>query len=206
MFQVFFAGFETSSTILSAFMYYMAKNPEVQETLYQEIHDVFEANDNGQHVDYATVNGLKYLDMALHETLRMYPLINLERVCVKDFRVPGTSFTIPTGMLVQIPTAFIMSDARFYPEPAKFIPERFSPEAKAERSPYLFLAFGQGPRNCVGMRFALLQVKMAITRVVGNYKVLTSPKTPEQLIVDPKKSSTRPIGGFWLKLEKRNHN
>jgi cytochrome P450 len=52
----------------------------------------------------------------------------------------------------------IMKDEKYFSNPEKFDPENFSPEKKAERSPYTFLAFGQGPRNCIGMRFALLQV------------------------------------------------
>ena len=63
-----------------------------------------------------------------------------------------------------------MVDEQYYPNPEKFNPDNFSPDKKTERSPYTFLAFGQGPRNCIGMRFALLQVKTAIARMVFNYR------------------------------------
>ncbi len=59
----------------------------------------------------------------------------------------------------------IMKDEKYFSNPEKFDPEHFSPEKKAERSPYTFLAFGQGPRNCIGMRFALLQVMKKGTKV-----------------------------------------
>ena len=57
----------------------------------------------------------------------------------------------------------IMKDEKYFNNPEKFDPENFSPERKAKRSPYAFLAFGQGPRNCVGMRFALLQVNILLS-------------------------------------------
>jgi len=96
-----------------------------------------------------------------------------------------------------------MRDGLFYNQPEVFNPGNFSPEKKSERSPYAFLAFGQGPRNCIGMRFALLQVKTAIARLVFNYKILRSGKTVDQLIPDPMSRSAMPKGGIWLKVVKR---
>jgi cytochrome P450 len=96
-----------------------------------------------------------------------------------------------------------MRDGLFYNQPEVFNPSNFSPEKKSERSPYAFLAFGQGPRNCIGMRFALLQVKTAIARLVFNYKILRSGKTVDQLIPDPMSRSAMPKGGIWLKVVKR---
>ena len=97
----------------------------------------------------------------------------------------------------------LMKDEKFYSQPEVFSPDNFSPEKKSERSPYAFLAFGQGPRNCVGMRFALLQVKTAIARLIFNYKILQSAKTVDQLIPDPFSRSMMPKGGIWIKVEKR---
>ena len=60
----------------------------------------------------------------------------------------------------------LMKDEKYFgSNPEKFDPDNFSPENKADRSPYTFLAFGQGPRNCVGMRFALLQVKILFSQL-----------------------------------------
>ena len=96
-----------------------------------------------------------------------------------------------------------MRDSLFYNQPEVFNPGNFSSEKKSERSPYAFLAFGQGPRNCIGMRFALLQVKTAIARLVFNYKIRPSAKTVDRLIVDPMSRSAMPKGGIWIKVEKR---
>jgi cytochrome P450 len=98
----------------------------------------------------------------------------------------------------------IMKDEQFYSQPEVFNPENFSPEKKSDRSPFAFLAFGHGPRICIGMRFALLQVKTAIVRLVFNYKILRSPKTVDELIPDPLSRSMMPKGGIWIKVETRN--
>jgi cytochrome P450 len=200
---LFIAGFDTSSTIMSMCMYFMAKNPTVQEKLYEEIKEAVEKAGT-QSLDYYTVQSLPYLDMFLNETLRMYPLTHLERVCVRDYKIPGTNFTIPKGMLVQVPSGAIMKDEKFFSDPLSFDPEHFSAESKAERTPYAFLAFGQGPRNCIGMRFALLQIKIALTRLVANFKVVATSRTPEKAIPDPMSQSGQPRGGVWLSVEKRS--
>jgi cytochrome P450 len=69
----------------------------------------------------------------------------------------------------------IMKDERFFENPEKFDPENFSPEKKSERSPYTFLAFGQGPRNCIGMRFALLQVMDMSPLSISMQSVMANP-------------------------------
>jgi len=64
-----------------------------------------------------------------------------------------------------------MNDERFYEKPNEFYPEHFSPEKKAERNPYAYLPFGQGPRNCIGMRLALVESKAAIAHAVHNFRI-----------------------------------
>eukprot|EP00095_Tigriopus_kingsejongensis_P009608 snap_masked-scaffold832_size90819-processed-gene-0.9 protein:Tk09608 transcript:snap_masked-scaffold832_size90819-processed-gene-0.9-mRNA-1 annotation:"cytochrome P450 " len=134
----------------------------------------------------------------------MYPLTILARLCVKDYKIPGVNFTIPAGMLVEIPSPNIMKDPKYFPNPHEFNPENFSPEAKAQRTPYAYLAFGQGPRNCVGMRFALLQLKLSLVRLLSHYKVETSARTPTQLKPDPRSSSLQPLGGVWVQATARS--
>jgi len=97
----------------------------------------------------------------------------------------------------------IMRDEKFFSNPEEFNPENFSPEEKAERGPYPFMAFGHGPRNCIGMRFALLQLKTAIVRLLANYRLLPCSKTVEKLIPDPTSRQLQPKGGIWMKVQKR---
>jgi cytochrome P450 len=96
-----------------------------------------------------------------------------------------------------------MRDSRFFENPKVFNPDNFSAEKKASRNPYAYMGFGQGPRNCIGMRFALLQVKTAIIRLVANYEVLECSKTVQDLVPDPFSRSFMPKGGIWIKVKQR---
>ncbi|TRY80616.1 hypothetical protein TCAL_13243 [Tigriopus californicus] len=202
-FILFFAGLETSSTIMSVCSVFLATHPDVQERLYREIQDAIDEH-GVQEMPYDRIQTLPFLDMVINETLRHYPLAIMERQCVKDYKFPGYDFVVPEGMLVQVPSPAIMKDAKYFPDPLKFNPENFSEANKAKRSPYAFLGFGQGPRNCVGMRFALLQVKIAIIRLVANFEVLPGPNTSDQFRPSPKSPSTQPINGTFIKIVKRH--
>ena len=110
---------------------------------------------------------------------------------------------IPEGMLVNIPNGGIMRDPEYFENPDEFDPEHFSPENKAKRNPYAFLAFGQGPRNCIGMRFALLAIKICLVRMIKEFKVVPSPKTPAKFELDPMNQSAMSKGGVHIRLERR---
>jgi cytochrome P450 len=142
--------------------------------------------------------------MVVNETLRFYPLVFIERKCSKPYKIPGSNFVVPKGMLIQIPDGGIMRSPKFFPDPDNFNPDNFSPEFNTNRNPYAFLSFGLGPRNCIGMRFALMSVKICLIKMVRNFRLLASSKSPEKLVPDPMSLSGQPKGGVWLKIEKRN--
>jgi cytochrome P450 len=96
-----------------------------------------------------------------------------------------------------------MKDSAYFSDPHTFNPENFTEENKKNRHPYAFLSFGHGPRNCIGMRFALLQVKTAIVRTVTEFKIVPSSKTVKELVPDPLSPNGGPIGGVWVKTERR---
>ncbi|XP_063127926.1 cytochrome P450 3A11-like isoform X7 [Rattus norvegicus] len=117
---------------------------------------------------YDTVMEMEYLDMVLNETPRLYPIgYRLERVCKKDIKLDGVF--IPKGSVVMIPFYTLQHDPQHWPEPEEFLPERFSKENKGSIDPYVYLPFGNGPRNCIGMRFALMNMKLALTKVLQNF-------------------------------------
>ena len=87
------------------------------------------------------------------ETLRKYPpAALLSRRCEYPYRLPGTQFDLPTGMRVVIPIYGIHHDPKYYPQPDKFNPDRFDDENKSSRHPNTYLPFGEGPRNCIGIK------------------------------------------------------
>jgi cytochrome P450 family 6 len=81
---------------------------------------------------------------------RYSPGSRTERKCVKDYQLPGTDLVIPKDSMVIFPIGGIHMDEKYYPDPEKFDPERFSQENKAKRDTFTYLPFGNGPRNCIG--------------------------------------------------------
>ncbi|MBN3299316.1 thromboxane-A synthase [Amia ocellicauda] len=192
------AGYETTSNTLAFACYLLAINPECQEKLINEVEDFYIRHDAP---DYNNVQELLYLDMVISETLRMYPPgFRFARDAARDCTVNGQF--IPAGSTVEIPAGYIHYDPEFWPDPEKFIPERFTTEAKAKRHPFVYLPFGAGPRSCVGMRLALLEIKIAMIRVFQKFCFETCPET--EIPVELKSNSTLgPKNGIMVKILQR---
>ncbi|NXO70163.1 CP3A9 protein, partial [Phainopepla nitens] len=168
-----FAGYEPTSNSLGYLAYELALHPDVQEKLLQEIDTILPSK---APLTYEAVMKLEYLDMTVNETLRMYPLGGrIERTCKRDMEINGV--TIPKGVVVTIPPYVLHYDPEYWPNPEEFRPERFSKENKESMDPYTYLPFGAGPRNCLGMRFALLTLKVAITSLLQHFTFQTCKET-----------------------------
>lgn len=104
-------------------------------------------------------------------------------------------------MNVYIPLYQLQRDAEYYPQPNEFKPDRFGPEhggIKAYKDKGVFLTFGDGPRICIGSKFAMMQSKAAIVEVIKNFKLSVSEKTKKVLILDPNEFLNIKKGGLWL--------
>ncbi|XP_004691967.2 PREDICTED: cytochrome P450 3A12-like [Condylura cristata] len=160
-----FAGYETTSSSLSFLMYALATHPDVQKKLQDEIDATFP---NKAPPTYDTVMQMEYLDMVMNEGLRLYPIAGrVERVCKKDVEVQG--IFIPKGTVIMMPIFVLHKDPELWTEPDEFRPERFGKNNKDNINPYTYMPFGNGPRNCIGMRFALMNMKVALVRVLQNF-------------------------------------
>ncbi|XP_068134844.1 cytochrome P450 3A24-like [Hyperolius riggenbachi] len=174
------AGYETTSTTLMFLAYVLATNPDVQTKLQEEI-DAHLPNKSPP--TYDALMQLEYLDMVIDETLRLYPAaLRIERVCKQTTEINGV--TIPKGVVAVIPSFALHRDPELWPNPEEFRPERFSKENRKTQDPYTFLPFGAGPRNCIGMRFALINMKSVITMLLQNFNFRTCKDTPIPLEID----------------------
>merc|ERR1712218_264946 len=123
----------------------------------------------------------------VNETLRFHtPVGLLKRAATKKYQVPKTEVVIEKDMMAWINVIGVHMDPKHYESPQIYNPDHFSKEAKAKRHPYAFLPFGQGPRGCVGMRFDLLEAKLALANIVRKFTLLPSEKTEEPLVIDPR--------------------
>ena len=169
------AGYETTANLLSYLTYQLAVNPECQQTLVEEVQQCIDQNGT---IDYEGIVGLPYLDACISETLRLCnPALQAARVASEDYTLGKTGITIPKGMTVIIPVHAIHHSPKFYPNPHRFDPTRFMPENRDKLIPYTYLPFGAGPRNCVGMRFALMEAKTAIVRLITKYEFFRTKNT-----------------------------
>ncbi|CAG9786733.1 unnamed protein product [Diatraea saccharalis] len=192
------AGYETSSTLLSFAVHVLATKPHIQNQLRQHVEEVT----SGKKIDYEVLSQLSYLEAFLLETLRKYPPVSrVDRTCTKNYTLPGTSVQIKVGEVVAIPIYGIHMDPDIYPDPEEFRPERFMGDEKKERSSHLFLAFGAGPRNCIGLRFAMFSAKLAMIALLKNFKFSASSKTVDPIKTDKTAVLLKAEGGLWVHLE-----
>lgn len=135
--------------------------------------------------------------------MRKYPpASNLIRIVTKDYHIPEMDLTLPKGLIVSVPVLGIHHDPEFYPEPEKFLPDRFSPEETAKRPPCTFIPFGEGPRICIGLRFGMLQAKIGLAMILKYYKFTLHPATPVPLQIDPNALIYSTKNDILLKMEK----
>ncbi|XP_066941637.1 cytochrome P450 3A29-like [Macrobrachium rosenbergii] len=178
------AGFDTTANSLTNTAYLLACNPDIQEKLYLELCEHIE--DGHKHISYETVHKLTYLDQVFSETLRLFPPVVtfITRDTNADYQL-GDYF-IPTDTNIMIPVWQIHHDPKLWPEPYTFDPERFSAEAKASenRHPMSYIPFGAGPRSCPGLRFAQLEAKVALARLIRTHKLETCEQTPIPMVFE----------------------
>nr|XP_054758348.1 cytochrome P450 3A24-like [Lytechinus pictus] len=194
----FLAGYETTNVTLGFLAYSLATNPDIQDQLIEEVDEITPTRDL---VDYNSIVKMSLLDMVVCETLRLYPPAVLgDRGCSETHTVEG--LTIEKGSQVFYSIYNIHRDPSLWPEPDKFDPSRFSKENRANRHPMAWIPFGAGPRNCIGMRFALMEIKMAVVRILQKYRFVPSPKT-EIPVKFGTGNNLKPDGGMFLGIEER---
>ncbi|XP_013112023.2 cytochrome P450 6a9 [Stomoxys calcitrans] len=200
---VFFnAGFETSSTTLGFALYELAQNQEVQDKGRQEVLEKLAKHN--QEFSYECMKEMQYLQQIILETLRLYtvlPVIN--RLALEDYVVPGNPrYVIKKGMPVLIPAGALHRDERYYPNPLVFNPDHFSADKVANRDSILYLPFGEGPRNCIGLRFGKMQTMVGLALLLKHFKFSTCAETQKPLTLCKKSFLISTDRGIYLKVTK----
>lgn len=201
-FVFFFAGFEPTSVLMAFASHELMVNPDVQDRLREEIRQVKEDLD-GKPLTYEILQGMKYLDMVVSETLRRWPpAVVTDRECNKDFHYKDDDIdvTIKVGDHIWIPIVGYHLDEKYYPDPLKFDPERFNDENKANIGQFTYLPFGVGPRSCIANRFALMETKAMLFHLVENFEIKPSEKSTIPMVLQKGTVQLIPEKGFFAKL------
>ncbi|XP_059477802.1 cytochrome P450 6a2-like [Neocloeon triangulifer] len=180
----FIAGFETSSSMLTFGIMEMARHPDVQQRARDNIEEVLSRH--GGKLSYQALQEMTYLDWIIQEALRMFPpLPIMNRVCTKNYVIPGTKTLMEKGTLVVIPTWAMQNDPKYFENPRDFYPDRYEDENLLKNN-FVYMPFGEGPRQCIGMRFAKMQSKLGLYSILRHFEILESPKTAYPPVWDPK--------------------
>lgn len=138
----FLAGFETSSSVATFALYELAINQDIQVCLRKEIEEAVAKY--GGEVTYESIQEMKYLDMVFNETIRKYPVVDIQfRQCTRDFKIPNSNLTIPEGAAVMLSSQALHHDERYWEEPDKFDPIRFTDENVKKRHPFSYIPFSK---------------------------------------------------------------
>lgn len=201
-FVFFVAGFETSSSTMSFCLYELALNPDIQQRLREEIKSVLGDAEGGE-LNYDSLAKMTYLDQVLAETLRKHTIVfQLVRECNRDYKVPNTDIVLDKGTSVVVPIDSIHNDPDLYPQPEKFDPSRFEPQEVESRHPMAYMPFGDGPRNCIGLRFGKIQAKIGLVSLLRRFKFSVSNRTEVPLVLSKKVILLTNEAGIFLKVER----
>jgi cytochrome P450 len=192
---LFLAGHETTANALAWTWYLLSQNPEVEALLHAELSDVL--GDRLPSMD--DLPRLQYTERVLTESMRCYPPVwIMGRRSIGSYKVG--EYTIPAGSIVLISQYVMHHNERYYPEPFKFDPERWTPEATAARPKYSYFPFGGGPRLCVGEQFAWAEGILIVATMAQRWKMHYVGKQPVEM---QPLITLRPKHGLQMKLERR---
>lgn len=193
------AGQDSVGAATAFTLHFLAKHEDIQRKVYEEQVRIFE-NDT-RLVTTNDLNEMRYLEQCIKETMRLCPSVPI--VCRKlneDLRLGN--YVLPGGTNIFISPFITHRLEHLYPEPQKYDPDRFSAENCHKIHPYGYIPFSAGPRNCIGYKFAMLEMKAAISAIMREYQLSLVPGKEETIF--SYRITLRCKGGIWIRLTRRD--
>jgi cytochrome P450 len=195
MMTLFLAGHETTASALTWTWYLLAQHPEIEARLVDELQCVLA----GRMPSLADLPKLPYTEMVIREAIRLYPPApGVAREPIEDVRLGG--YDVPKGSIITINMYALQHDGRFFPDPERYDPCRFSPGWEERIPRYAYLPFGSGPRVCIGHSFAMMEARLVLATVAQQYRLSLEsdePVRPVQLV------TLRPGGPVRMRITRR---
>jgi len=187
------AGHETTALALSWTWHLLAQHPEIEEKLRSELDRVL----GGRTPEFSDLAALPYIDSVIKESMRLYPPAwSLARTVVSDIEVRG--FRIPAGSNIVMSQWIMHHDPRYFPEPEKFVPERWLEERSRKLPRFAYFPFGGGPRQCIGAAFATMEANLLLATIAQRFRLTVVPGHP---IVPVPSFTLRPKFGLRMTPE-----
>jgi cytochrome P450 len=192
---IFLAGHETTANALAWTLYLLANHPDVERRLHAELDDVL--GDRPPAAD--DITALAFTRMVVAESMRLYPPAwVIGRRAMEDYDVGG--YRLPARSIVLVSPFITHRDARFFPDPESFRPDRWTPEAQAAQPKFAYFPFGGGTRQCIGEQFAWMEAILILAALTRRHRfrlVNAEPVTPRAIV------TLRPRGRMMMRVERR---
>lgn len=189
------AGHETTANALSWTFYLLAKHPDIERRVAEEAIRVL--GDRAPTIE--DVANLELTGRVVEESMRLFPPVwGFERQAIGEDRIGDERVTAGTAVMI-VPYS-MHRDRRYWPDPDRFDPDRFLPEAKKERPRFAYLPFGGGPRVCIGNAFAMMEAKIVVALVLRRKQLRLRPGFEAEL--EPS-ITLRPKAGIWATVHDR---
>lgn len=171
---LFLAGHETTSHALTWTFYLLSQNPAAERALHEELDRVLGRGRDARLPTFEDLPQLPYTEMVLKESMRLYPPVYLlARRAAEDVEIGG--YAIPKGSELVLWIYLTHHDARWFPEPDAFRPERFTAEAEAKLPKNAYVPFGAGPRACIGKTFAMIEARLLLATLAHAFRLEHAP-------------------------------
>jgi cytochrome P450 len=192
---LFLAGHETTANLMTWTWYLLSEHAEVEAKLHEELDAVL----GGRQPTVEDVPSLRYTEMVVAESMRLYPPAwAIGRLALHNHEVGG--YIIPAKSLVLLSPYVTHRDERYFPDPTRFDPERWTPEAKESRPQFAYFPFGGGTRRCIGEGFAWMEAILLVASLARNWRMRLVPgHRVETLPV----ITLRPKHGMRMRVEKK---
>ncbi|HEX8096496.1 MAG TPA: cytochrome P450, partial [Pyrinomonadaceae bacterium] len=192
---IFLTGHETTAAALTWTFYLLSQHADAETRLHAEVDEVL----GGRLPTVADLPRLTYTEMVLSESMRLYPPAwGVQRMALNDCEIGG--YRVPKGAQVLMSQYVIQRDARYFPDPLRFDPERWTPQAREARPQFSYFPFGAGPRRCIGEGFAWMEGLLLLATLAQEWRMRLAPR---HVVALQPVMSLRPKYGMRMTLKSR---
>ncbi|XP_068085148.1 cytochrome P450 4c3-like, partial [Anabrus simplex] len=193
-----FEGHDTTSAAISWTLFLLGSHPHVQRKVVQELDDIFYNTDRP--FTMKDLHDMRYLDCCIKEALRLYPSVPLVARQLNEDVILG-NYKVPAGTTALIVIYMLHRCSDTFPDPERFMPERFLPDQWQARHPYAFIPFSAGPRNCIGQKFAMLELKAVLSTVLRRFYIEAVDRREDLILLS--ELILRPKDGLRVRISPR---